>query len=132
MLQFILDCPFPPDSPLQQEFSNSPEQLITDRIVNRESEWFPYMSHDVRILQTAVTKLQARYVNLEAKIDAHQRKVDVLQLSTRNATRTAVSASADAAAALTHSLRVENVLQRLEDEISETYTIGQEFVQSFQ
>ena len=132
MLHFIRDCVFRPHSPLHHEFSNSLEQLIAKRITHRESEWFPCMFHNLRILQAAVTELQAKCVDLEAKLEVYQQKIDVLQLSMENATRTAASASDDAAAAWTRSLQIESDLQRLQDELSKNYVILHKFLQSFQ
>ena len=107
MLHSFRDCLFLSDSPLHQEFWNSLEQLIADRMANREGECLPCMFHDPRSLQAAVSAVQAKYIVLKQMIDA-------LQLSTENATRAAA-----------------NDLQRLEDEVSKNYVLLQEFVQSF-
>ena len=131
MLHFFRDCLFEPDSPLHQEFWNSLEQLIAECITHQESEWFPCMFHDLCSLQAAVTELQAKCVDLAAKLEVHQQKIDVLQLSTENATKTAASTSTDVAAASTCPLRIDSDLQRLQDEVSKNYFILEEFVQSF-
>ena len=90
MLHFVRNCLFRPDSPLHQ--SNSLEQLIAEPITNRESEWFPCMFHDLRSLQAAASKLQAKGVKLEV----HQQKIDVLQVATENTFGAPAAASANA------------------------------------
>ena len=110
MLYFIRDCLFRPDPLLHREFSNSLEQLIAERVTHRERGWLPCVAHDLCSLQAAVSKLQAKCVNLEAKLEGHQRKIDVLQSSTKNAAGTAATASADGAAALTPSVPIKSDL----------------------
>ena len=98
MLHCICDCLFRSESPLHQEFLTLQRKLITECIANREGKWFPCMFHDRRSLQAPVTELQVTYVDLEEKLN-------VLQLSTQNATRAAALAPADSAAAWTRLIR---------------------------
>ena len=109
------------DSPLHHEFSSSLEEFIAERIASRESEWFPCMSHHLRSLQSAVSEVQAKHVELEQRIDALQipaantttateHRIDALQSSMENATRVAASE-----------------LQRPEDELSKCYILLNEF-----
>ena len=125
MLHFIRDCLFRFDSPLHHKFSNSVEQLIAERIANREGEWFSCMVHDLRSLQSAFSEAQPKHVELEQRIDAMrisaanattaaEQRIDALQLSTENATRAAA-----------------NKLQLLEGEFSKGYILLQEFAQYF-
>ena len=132
MVHFFRDSLFRPDLPLHQQISNSSQQLIAYRIANPETEWFTCMFDDVRSLQAALTELQAKCIDPEAKLKVEQQNINVLQVSTENTTRTAASALADAAAASTRSLLMERDLQQLEDELLKKYVILQEFVQSFQ
>ena len=90
------------------------------------------MFDDVRSLQAAVPELQANCNDPEAKLKVEQQRMNVLQVLTKNATRTAASALADVAAASTRSLLIERDLQQLEDELLKKNVILQEIVQSLQ
>ena len=102
MLHCIRDCLFRSNLPLHYELSNLLEKFIAECIARRESEWFPCMFHDLRSLQSAVSEVQAKHVEVERRIDALQisaanattateQIIDALQLSTKNATRSAAS-----------------------------------------
>ena len=96
------------------------EKFIAEHIASQEGEWFPCMLHNLRSLQSAVSEVQAKQVELEQRIDALQifaantttateQRIDTLQLSTESTTRAAASG-----------------LQRLEDELSKRYVLLQE------
>ena len=120
MLHCIRDCLSRCDSSLHQEFPSSLDEFIAERIASRESEWFPCMFHDLRILQSAVSEFQAKHVESEQRINALQvsaandvtateQRTDALLSSTENATREAKSE-----------------LQRLEHDLRKCYVLRNE------
>ena len=106
--------------------------------MHQETKWFPSMSHDLHRLQAANVEFQDRLTTqasncaaLEAKLEQHRQKIDILQAATENVTRASKAAIADTNAAWTRCVRLEQdlnayksntvaAIQRTQDELTKT------------